>query len=109
MPTKVQAKTAVDNAAAAIKADIDTTLPVGVNIIDGRIDFNPTHWFIRVDAGGTLGGATTLRDFIVASLNSQSRNPIVNSGLGRRIDPQKDDIKVIIITTTLATYLITNF
>lgn len=48
MANKTQAKAAVDAAATAIKADIDATLPTGVNIVDGRVDFNPTRWYFKL-------------------------------------------------------------
>lgn len=46
MPTKAQAKTAIDNARTLMFAEIDL-LPAGTNIQDGRIDFNPTKGYIK--------------------------------------------------------------
>ena len=51
MPTKIQAKAAVDAAAAAVKADIDNILPTGVDIRDGEVQFNPTTWQLKMNAG----------------------------------------------------------
>ncbi len=106
MPTKTQAKTAIDNAAVGAKADIDNTLPVGVNIIDGRIDFNPTRYVFKMDAGNSLTTAQSWRDTILTNLDTQVRTHTVVQVLGRRVG---DLDRVVVVHTVLADYIIINF
>src|SRR2546425_1973295 len=100
MSTKIQAKTAVDSAATAIKADIDNILPAAVNITDGNIAFAPTRWTIQMNAGDQAT-ALSWSSSIQTALTAASRSFTVETGLGRR---QGDGgPKVISIFTTLAT------
>jgi hypothetical protein len=105
MPTKVQAKTAIDNAGVAIKADIDNILPTGVNITNGQISFSPSAiWSISMDAAGVAATADAWLATIQTNLTAASRSFIVRRS-GRR---GEDTVKNIIISTTLATYFINN-
>lgn len=108
MATKPQAKTAIDNGMIAIKDDIDNRLPVGVNIKDGDIHFNPTTWNFQLDAGGVLATATSWRDTILANLTAAGRTYRVKNNLGRRESDQSGDSKFIRIDTDLASYIIVN-
>lgn len=107
MATKPQAKTAIDNAVTDMKADIDTILPIGINITDGSLSFNPTRYTIQLDAGGN--GATAL-----SWLTSIQTN-LTNAGRTNfrvvRTDRRSDDIgkKVIGVVETKVTILIVNF
>ncbi len=65
MATRAQAKAAVDNATAAFKADIDT-LPSNVNIVEGRIEFGPTRYYLEM-AEADNAAAESLTTAIVAS------------------------------------------
>jgi len=105
MPTKAQAKTAIDNVATAIKADIDNILPAGVNIVDGSIQFSPQHWNIKLDADGSLATADAWLLAIATNLGNASRTGVITRS-GRRLS---DGEKNIVIKTTLANYLIVNF
>ena len=107
MPTKNQAKNAVDAAAVAMKADIDNTLPAGINITDGRITFNPTRWSIQLNAEGALATAQTIRDAILTALTAASRTFTVTQVLGRR--DSDGAVRYARIQTALADYEITNF
>ena len=103
MPNKIQAKAAVDAAAAAIKADIDNILPVGVDIIDGNITFAPTRWGIKLN-GVNEASAVTLANTISANLTAASRTHIVER-VGRR---STDHSRTVInIGSQLASYQIT--
>ena len=105
MPTKTQAKTAIDNAAATTKTDIDNILPVGVNIIDGSIGFAPTRWTIRMDAGLSAVTADSWLASIVTALTGAGRTSTVTRS-GRRVGDPPNSIT---IKTTLANYQIINF
>lgn len=106
MPTKTQSKAALDSANTIAKADIDTTLPAGVNIKDGGLELNPIRLHMILDAGGTRAAAIALRDAILASLTTQAREYNVQSFLGRRSD---DTGNVINIFTSLAVYTIVGY
>lgn len=73
MPNKTQAKAAIDSVATSIKSDIDTILPVGVNITDGGIQFGPAHWTIRVNTGTNVTDAITMANTIKTNLASAGR------------------------------------
>jgi len=108
MANKTQAKNAVDNAAAAAKNEIDLALPVGVNIVDGNISFNPTRITIAMDAGGNQATAESWRDSIKAYLDSVPRTYTAKSFMGRR-ENDAEPVHFIIINSALATYRINNF
>lgn len=105
MANKTQSKAAIDSAAVAVKADIDNILPVGINIVDGRIDFNPTRWGFRLDAGGSPSTAESWITSITASLTSASRSFVVKRGGRRADDPTNEGFR---IETVLAVYTIVN-
>lgn len=105
MPTKAQAKTAIDSAATQIKADIDNILPVGVNIKDGVINFGPIRWTLILDAGGNTTTAENLVTAITANLTGASRAFTINRA-GRRVDDSTSGIQIV---TQLAVYTIINF
>jgi hypothetical protein len=105
MATKPQAKAAVDSAATAIKADIDNILPVGVNISDGRLDFGPMKWYLRLLAPDqTTAEAWT--STIQTNLTAAAR-VFRTRREGNYVDNEKEN--VITISTTLAVYQITGF
>ena len=104
MPTKAQAKTAVDQAATDSKADIDL-MPPGVNISDGAISFGPERYTIQLNAGGNAATAASWFNSIVASLIAAGRTPVV-SLLQRR---GSDSPKGYIISEAKLTVTITNF
>jgi len=108
MPTKTQAKAAVDNAAAAIKNDIDNTLPVGVDITDGNISFAPNHYFIRMNAT-TQAIADSWVATIKTNLQNQSRTFTARDFRGRREGESPGFTKYIEIVTTIATYIIIGY
>ncbi len=104
MPTKVQAKTAIDGAAVQVKADIDNILPASVNITDGEITFNPIHWILVLNAGRSIAAAETLATGIITNLTAASRPSTLTRF--RRTD---DGVRIFTIETALASYRITNF
>ncbi len=105
MATKAQAKAAIDAAVVNIKADIDNILPVGVDITDGSISFNPTHWQFKLNAT-TQGAADTLATAIETALVTASRT-FTETRDGRRAnDPSGKSIS---ISSTLAGYTIRGF
>src|SRR5690349_20812013 len=86
MPSKTQAKAAIDAAVVAVKADIDNILPVGVNIQNGQISFSPSAtWSISMDAGGVAATADSWLATIQTNLTGASRSFIVRRS-GRRGD-----------------------
>lgn len=105
MATKVQAKALIDSTTTAIKADIDNILPVGVNIVDGSIQFSPQHWNMKMDAGGSAATADSWLATIVANLGTAGRAATVTRS-GRRLG---DGEKNIVIKTVLANYVIVGF
>ena len=105
MPTKVQAKAAVDQAATDAKADIDNILPSGVNISDGAISFGPERYTIQLNAGGNAATAASWFNSVVTNLTNASRTPTV-SLLQRR---GTDSPKGYIVTETKVTITILNF
>ena len=107
MATKAQAKAAIDSAATAIKADIDNIPPANVNIVDGRVDFNPTRWAIQFTVVD-LAAAQSLSSSIQTALTSAGRSFTVSSFLGRRTEDSSVP-KMIQIVTQLAIYRITGF
>lgn len=100
MPTKTQAKAAIDNAATQTKADIDNILPAGVNIRDGNIAFNPIHWTILMSVAD-VASAETLAGQIIANLTTAGRGNVL-----MRLRRGDDGIHEFTITTALATYKI---
>lgn len=107
MPTKTQAKAAVDSADTAIKADIDNILPTGVNITDGKLFFNPTVWTIRMtapDQATALSWSATIQ----TNLTAASRTFTVDLQLGRRVQDTGVQ-KAIVISTALCIYTIMGF
>lgn len=104
MPTKIQVKAAVDATCATAKTDIDSILPVGVDIIDGNISFAPTKFIFKMNAGGSQATADTWATTITGNLTAAGRTYFVRRS-GRR---EGDGAKVIVIETTLATYFIVN-
>lgn len=105
MPTKNQAKTAIDNAGTAIKADIDNILPVGVDITYGSITFAPTKWYIKLNAT-TQATADSWANTIKTNLAAASRSFIVKDYRGRRDGEGSNFTKYIEISTDLALYQI---
>ena len=106
MATKTGAKAAVDSAGTQIKADIDNILPVGVNIVDGIINFGPIKWTLIMDAGGSQITADSWATTIGTNLGSASRT-FTTTRSGRRNDDSGG--KFIRIESVLAIYLIRNF
>lgn len=102
MANKTQAKALVDAAATALKNDIDTILPVGVNIIDGIINFNPTNWQLKLN-GETEANAVTVATAIATNLAAAGR-PNRTFRTGRRADDSQ--LKVITVSSVLATYYV---
>jgi hypothetical protein len=105
MATKPQAKAAIDSAATAIKADIDNILPVGVNISDGKIDFGPMKWFLRLTAPDQTvaeAWATTMETNLTVA-----GRPFKTRREGFYVDNEKEN--VITIASALAVYQITGF
>lgn len=107
MPSKAQAKAAIDNAATDVKNDIDNILPVGVNIVDGGISFNPIRWTITLDAGASGVTADSWLATIQANLTTANRTFTVTRIGRRRSDPRRNN--VITIISAQASYRITNF
>jgi len=105
MPTKVQAKATIDQAATDSKNDIDNILPAGVNINDGAISFGPERYTIQLNAGGNAATALSWFNSIVTALTNAGRTPSI-SLLQRR---GTDFPKGYAITETKLTVTITNF
>lgn len=105
MATKTQAKAIIDAAVVLVKADIDNILPAGTNIIDGIINFAPTRWGFRLDAGGSSATAESLITSITAALASAGRTALVRRSGRRGDDPSGDPFR---IETQLAVYSIVN-
>lgn len=103
MPTKVQAKAAIDAACVAIKTDIDIILPDGVNIADGLVSFGPTRWRFVLNAGNSRTTAETLISAIINSLNASGRTHEV-----KRLRRDDDGAREYTIITALAVYTISN-
>lgn len=102
MANKTQAKAAIDAAATAIKNDIDNVLPVGVDITDGIVNFNPTTWQLKIN-GGTEANAVSVATAIATNLTSAGRtNRTVR--VGRRVDDTQ--LKVITVNSQLAVYYV---
>ena len=73
MATKPQSKTAIDNIAAAVKNDIDITLPSGVNIKEGEMYPATGTWRLHlIVASGAE--AEIVGTAIVNNLNTQARS-----------------------------------
>jgi hypothetical protein len=106
MPTRAQAKTAIDNAAAFLKSDIDAILPTAANIRDGEITFVPTRGIIKLDAQGDEQTANTWKDILMNNLTNASRLPRLE--VWRRATDGVTE-KTYKITTTAVTYFIVNF
>jgi hypothetical protein len=106
LANKTQAKAAIDAAVTSIKADIDNILPVGVDITDGSITFNPTRWGFKLNAT-TQAAADTLATSIETALTAAAR-PWTETRGGKRSDDGAVG-KFTQIGTTLATYTIKGF
>lgn len=103
MPTKTQAKTAIDSAVVIAKAEIDA-LPVGVNIKDGAISFGPVHIDFLLDAEGVEATGDSWLTFIEAYLEGLGRkNSVFRSG--RR---EGEVERFIFIRSTVTSYRIIN-
>lgn len=110
MATRIQAKTAIDSVVTLVKADIDL-LPSTVNILRGTISFQPNGWILELSVANITDG-NTLRDSIVASLNSLSRvnstsynfNPITRSDTW---PPGSEVVKEILIISGSSRFRIT--
>lgn len=105
MATKPQAKAAIDSAATAIKADIDNILPVGININDGKIEFGPMKWYIRLLAPD-LTTAESWTSGLETNLAGAGRQ-FKTRREGAYVDNEKENS--ITIVTTLAIYQIVGF
>jgi len=105
MANKNGAKTAIDNAVVAIKADIDTILPIGVNIKDGTISFGPIAYSLILDAEGSIATADALVTAITANLTTALRPYEVR--YRRRI--AADGMRKIFIVASNVTFEIINF
>jgi hypothetical protein len=88
MPTKTQAKTAIDNATTSVKSDIDNILPVGVNIKDGSLGFQPMQYNIVLDAGNSVATADSWRSTIKTNFTNAGRT-FTETLLRRESDGQK--------------------
>jgi hypothetical protein len=108
MATKPQAKTAIDNAATAIKSDIDNTIPSGVNIVDGMITFSPTKWLITFTVANSTE-AETLITGITANLTATSRSYTIDRRRRAEADNAPPGQKSMTIITALANYRIIGF
>jgi hypothetical protein len=104
MATKPQAKSTIDAAVVLIKNEIDTILPVGVNISDGRIEFTPTKLYITIDAGGSESTAETLMTQITTNLTTASRASSI-----KRNRRTGDDTRHFLIFSALTIFKIINF
>jgi hypothetical protein len=98
MPTKAQAKAAVDSAAAAIKADIDG-LPSVANITDGKLDFNPNRGLIKMLAPdkATAEGWTSTISLYLGTM----QRPVSIRREGNYVDNVSENV----ITMTTATMM----
>ena len=105
MANKTAAKAAVDSAAAAIKADIDNILPTGVDIRDGEVQFNPTTWQLKMNAGN-LTNADSWLATIKTNLTTAGRTYTVDTWR-RQVDGVTE--KTYRIVTAQAMYFIVNF
>lgn len=108
MPTKAQAKAAIDAAATSAKADIDSLPAIGGGIKDGSMSFGPSHFNIVLDAGGSLVTADSWRDSIKTFLAAQAREFTEDYLIGRRRNEGPGD-KVIRIESTATSFIIINF
>lgn len=107
MANKTQAKAAIDSAVIDIKNDIDNILPIGVNINDGSVSFNPTRYVIQLDAGNNSATALSWFNSIKANLISAARPNFIEF----RSDRRNDDIgkKNMGVRETKLTVMIINF
>jgi hypothetical protein len=105
LANKTQAKAAIDAANVAIKDDIDNRLPVGVDITNGNLSFNPTRWqmVLNTTSQATADSWTTS---IEAALTLQGKTWLETRG-GRRGDDTTG--KYIMIASNPATYVIKGF
>jgi hypothetical protein len=101
MATKPQAKSAIDAVVVTVKADIDNTLPSGVNIVDGAINFAPTRWHLTLAVEDIVAAETMVTQLQSTLSNASRPSTIIRQ---RRIDDGNRHISVV---TTLATYKIT--
>lgn len=113
MPTKVQAKNAIDNESAAFKADIDNILPVGVNIVDGQMNFAPGKHMVKLDAGGSAATAISWANTIQSNLTAAvPTRPSQIRRRDRRVDPENtapDTNKQVVVVEQSLVVIITNF
>jgi len=106
MATKAQAKTGIDNTVVDVKSDIDNILPVGVNIKDGSINFNPRLYNLTLDAGGISATAISWATSIMTALSNAGRVGVL-SRKDRRGDDNSN--KVITIDEAKLHIIIGNF
>lgn len=103
MANKTQSKTAIDNAATAIKSDIDTILPTGVNVVDGSISFAPTKYVIHVNTGANIVDAMNMATTVSTNLTNAARpNTIV-------FQRRTDDGRSIVVSEKSLTVIISGF
>lgn len=105
MPTKTQAKTAIDGAVVDIKSDIDNILPTGVVIRDGAVQFGPVEYSMILDAGGNAATALSWFTTIQNNLTTAGRTFTF-----KREDRRQGDVpKMFMIVETKLTVQIVNF
>ena len=102
MPTRAQAKIAMDAANTAAKAAIDK-LPSTVNIQRGHIVVNPQGWTIIMKVN-TVAEAEALRDAIIAVLTLDGKSYDIET-LRRSVDGEKQ----ILITASTEIYRIVGY
>lgn len=100
MATRTQAKAAIDNATAIIKGDIDT-LPADVGIVEGRIEFGPMRYYLKMN---TLDKAIA-EGWASAIMATRPTARIRREG--QYVDDEKEN--VITIRANQSTYVITGF
>lgn len=100
MATRAEAKAAIAAASTATQNDIDVSLPAGVDIADGIINFNPRR-VLYVLRTANLAAAEVLFGTITTSLNSQGRAYTV-----QRLRRGDDGDRTVLITSGVFTYRI---
>lgn len=99
--TRTQAKAALDNMTAAIKADIDL-LPSTVNIVDGAFRATPNRWSLTMSEAD-LAAATALATTLLSTFTARIPDPIKAVSYRRR---RADGTKGITVTALPATFII---
>lgn len=102
MPTKAQAKAAVDAACTAMKTEIDDRLPTGADITDGKIDFGPTKMYVKLTAPNKAT-ADSWASTISTNLTSAGRQHRVRKE-GQYVDDER--LEQVTITSALCVYVI---